>query len=69
MRERLASLTRKGRHASQRLEAFQWGMYLIGCTYNLCWMHHQLDQTPAMAAGLTDQVWSLRRILTYQVPP
>jgi hypothetical protein len=33
---------------------YQWGMYLIGCTYNLCWIHHQLGQTPAMAAGLTE---------------
>jgi hypothetical protein len=69
MRERLASLTRKGRHASQRLEAFQWGMYLIGCTYNLCWIHHQLGQTPAMAAGLTDRAWSLKYVLTYKVTP
>ncbi len=29
MRERLAALTRRCRHASQRLEAVQWGMYLI----------------------------------------
>jgi len=69
MRERLASLTRKCRHASQRLEAFQWGMYLIGCTYNLCWSHHQLGQTPAQAAGLTDHVWNLWEVLTYKVPP
>jgi transposase-like protein len=69
MRERLAALTRKCRHASQRLEAFQWGMYLIGCTYNLCWLHHQLDQTPAMAAGLTDRTWSIKQVLTYKVTP
>jgi hypothetical protein len=37
LRERLAALTRKCRHASQHLWAFQWGMYLIGCTYNVCW--------------------------------
>ncbi len=69
MRERLASLTRKCRHANWHLSAFQWGMYLIGCTYNLCWSHHQLEQTPAMAAGLTDHAWSLREVLTYKVPP
>jgi IS1 family transposase len=27
------------------------------------------DCTPAMAAGLTDHVWSLREILLYRVPP
>jgi IS1 family transposase len=69
MRERLASLTRKCRHANWHLSAFQWGMYLIGCTYNLCWIHQQLDQTPAMAAGLTDHVWSVKEVLTYKVPP
>ena len=69
MRERLASLTRKCRHANWHLSAFQWGMYLIGCTYNLCWSHHQLEQTPAMAAGLTDHAWSLREVLTYKVSP
>jgi len=28
-----------------------------------------LPRTPAMAAGLTDRVWSLREILMYRVPP
>jgi IS1 family transposase len=37
MRERLAALTRKCRHASSKLQAFHTGMYLIGCTYNFCW--------------------------------
>jgi len=26
-------------------------------------------RTPAMAAGLTDHVWSLREVLMYRVPP
>ena len=26
-------------------------------------------RTPAMAAGLTDRVWSLREVLMYRVPP
>lgn len=69
IRERLASLTRKCRHANEHLEPFQWGMYLIGCTYNLCWKHDRLGQTPAIAAGLTDHVWSLQQVLTYKVTP
>ena len=36
VRERLATLTRKCRHAAQRVQALEMGMYLIGCTYNLC---------------------------------
>lgn len=83
LRERLASLTRRCRHAAQRLRGLHTGMYLIGCTYNLCWPHDQLrerlnDQpgqprwrprTPAMAAGLTDHVWSIHELLTYKVAP
>jgi hypothetical protein len=26
-------------------------------------------RTPAMAAGLTDHVWSLKEVLLYRVPP
>jgi len=37
IRQRLASLTRKCRHAARRLEALEMGMYLLGCTYNFCW--------------------------------
>ena len=77
MRERLATLTRKCRHAAQRLEALETGMYLIGCTYNLCFPHHELSRakhagsacTPAMAAGLTDHIWSVGEVLTYKVAP
>jgi transposase-like protein/IS1 family transposase len=77
MRERLATLTRKCRHAAQRLEALETGMYLIGCTYNWCFAHHELSNakhagfpcTPAMAAGLTDHIWSVAELLTYKVAP
>jgi IS1 family transposase len=77
MRERLAALTRKCRHAARRLEALSSGMYLIGCTYNLCWPHHELSKamhkgfacTPAMASGLTHHIWSVGEVLTYKVAP
>jgi transposase-like protein/IS1 family transposase len=77
MRERLASLTRKCRHAVHRLETLETGMYLIGCTYNFCWWHQELSNrkhfgypcTPAMAAGLTDHIWSLSELLSFKVAP
>jgi len=80
LRERLASLTRKCRHASEKLFAFHTGMYLIGCTYNFCWYHHELSKssekgglgmpcTPAMASGLTDHQWSIFELLSYKVAP
>jgi IS1 family transposase len=76
-RERLASLTRKSRHAARRLRALETGMYLIGCTYNFCFPHHELSKTkhvgspctPAMAAGLTDHVWSIAEVLKYKTAP
>ena len=54
-----------------------------GC-YNWCWpcWPHDIlrvasesvslkwwDRTPAMAAGLTDHIWSMDELLGYQVPP
>src|SRR5947209_4581375 len=77
MRERLASLTRKCRHAAQRLWTLETGMYVIGSTSNFCWAHQQLSNrkhfgspcTPAMAAGLTDHIWSVSELLRFQVAP
>jgi len=76
-RQRLASLTRKCRHAAAPLETLEQGMYLIGCTYNFCFPHHSLSKpihfggccTPAMAAGLTDHVWSISELLKYKIAP
>src|SRR5213082_854967 len=76
-RERLASLTRKSRHAARRLRALETGMYLIGCSYNFCFAHHELSRawhvgspcTPAMAAGLTDHVWSVCELLSSHIAP
>jgi len=77
VRERLAALTRKCRHAARRLDGLHLGMYLIGCTYNVCWPHHELSKakhrgvacTPAMASGLTDHIWSVGEVLIYKVAP
>jgi transposase-like protein/IS1 family transposase len=82
-RERLASLTRRCRHAARKVSRLQAGMWLVGCTYNFCWPHHELSRraakaqerqgevpiTPAMASGLTDHVWSVRELLTFRIPP
>ncbi len=82
VRERLATLTRKCRHAAQRLQALESGMYLIGSVYNFCCFHHELSkptggeahtrlrrQTPAMASGLTDHRWSVSEVLRYKLSP
>ncbi len=83
MRERLASLTRRSRHAARRIAALEAGMWLVGCTYNFCWPHHELSRrlaraqgrkgevltSPAMAAGLTERLWSVHEVLTCRIPP
>jgi IS1 family transposase len=83
MRERLASLTRRSRHAVRRLDALQAGMWLVGCTSNVCWPHHELSRrlarsqgrkgeiliSPALAAGLTDHLCSVREVLTFRMAP
>jgi IS1 family transposase len=76
-RERLATLTRRCRYAAHRLETLETGMYLIGCVYNFCVIHDELSSsrhmgsacTPAMAAKLTDRVWSVRDVLLFRVAP
>jgi transposase-like protein/IS1 family transposase len=77
MRQRLATLTRKCRQSARRLHPLETGMYLLGTTYNLCWAHHELSKpthegracTPAMAAGLTDHIWSVSELLHYKIAP
>src|SRR5207248_2398685 len=81
VRERLATLTRKCRHAAVRLQALETGLYLIGSTYNFCCFHQALSkpaagevqrlvqQTPAMASGLTDHLWSVSELVSYKVAP
>ena len=80
-RERLASLTRRGRALARHTLTLQHGMYLIGTVYNFCTPHASLrlaapgvggrclQRTPAMAAGITDRCWSVQELLSYHVPP
>lgn len=82
-RERLASLTRRCRHAARQVCRLEAGMWLVGCTYHFCWPHHELSRrearasghrgevliTPTMASGLTDHVWSVRELLAFRVLP
>ena len=73
-RERLASLTRRGRGLARRTLTLQRGMYLIGTVYNFCTPHASLAHaggatTPAMAAGIIDHCWTVQELLSFHVPP
>src|SRR5262249_55476957 len=74
----LAGLTRRGRRLVKDEEGLAKGMYLVGCVYNFCKAHRSLrvqqkqgkkwlQWTPAMAAGWTDHVWSIRELLSFRV--
>jgi transposase-like protein/IS1 family transposase len=77
-RERLATLTRRGRTLARHTATLHSGMYLIGTVYNFCTYHTSLSrvaarvrtpQTPAMAAALTDHCWTVHELLSFRVPP
>ena len=73
-RERLASLTRRGRALARRTLTLQHGRYLIGTVDNFCTPHASLlhasgGTTPAMAAGITDHCWTVQELLAFPVPP
>jgi transposase-like protein/IS1 family transposase len=80
-RERLSSLTRRGRALARQTCTLQHGMYLLGTIYNFGTPHESLrlaklaaggacaERTPAMAAGITDHCWSIRELLSFHVPP
>jgi hypothetical protein len=74
-RSRLAVLGRRTRCAARRATTVARGMYLVGTVYNFCCEHSSLTteagrrQSPAMAAGLTDHIWTVGELLHYRVPP
>jgi hypothetical protein len=59
------------------------GMYVVGCLYNFCTYHKSLrvsfllshrsqrwlQRTPAIAAGLTDHLWTIEELFHFKVPP
>jgi len=74
-RSRLAVLGRRTRCVARRAATVTRGMYLVGTVYNFCSVHSSLrldngdQQTPAMAAGITDHVWTVSEMLRRRVPP
>jgi hypothetical protein len=80
-RERLASLTRRGRALARCTPTLRHGMSLLGTVYNFCTDHARLclaspgagrrsvQRTPAMAAESTDHGWTIQELLSLHVPP
>jgi transposase-like protein len=82
-RQRLAWLSRRSRVLAHQTATLNAGMYIVGCFYNFCDTHKSLrirlafgsfdhrwiQRTPAIAAGLTDHIWSHEELLMYRIPP
>jgi transposase-like protein len=74
-RQRLACLCRRSRALARLPETLTQGMYLVGSVYNFCTPHQTLSKqyktptTLAMAAGLTQEIWSVSTLLLFRIPP
>jgi hypothetical protein len=82
-RSRLAVLVRRSRALVRNPQTLEPLMFLMGCVYNFCTPHKSLrlklwvgshgfrwvHRTPAMAAGLTDHIWTVKELLLFQIPP
>jgi transposase-like protein len=82
-RSRITALTRRGRALVRQIGTLHNVMYLVGTVYNFCTYHQSLRvplylpngkrrwlrRTPAIAAGITDHLWSVEELLSFRVPP
>jgi transposase-like protein len=77
-RERLGVLARRTRALARTTDRLKAGMWLVGVVYNFCTPHGSLremgsravrERTPAMAAGITRRVWSVKELMWYHVAP
>ncbi len=83
-RQCLAALGRRTRYLARTAATLEHGMFLVGCLYNFCSPHQSLrlslvvnrrghqrwvHRTPALAAGLTDHIWTVYELLSFKVPP
>jgi len=68
IRGQQARLTRRTRAGSHLKQMLQYSIWLWRDLYNWTRVHYSLsDETPAMALGLTDRVWSVLKYVLYPV--
>jgi len=82
-RSRITALIRRGRALARQTVTLHHAMYLVGTVYNFCTYHKSLRvplylpndrrrwlrRTPAIAAGITDHLWTVHELLSFRVPP
>jgi transposase-like protein len=79
----ITALIRRGRALVRQMPTLHHAMYLTGTVYNFCTYHQSLRvplylpnnrrrwlrRTPAIAAGITDHLWTVQELLSFRVPP
>ena len=50
----------------ENLKQLEAALFWTGCVYNFCHVHATLAGTPAMAADLTDHVWTIDELIRYR---
>ena len=66
LRTWLPALVRRTRTPSGARERLEAALFWTGWVYNFCHVHATLEGTPAMAADLTDHVWSIDQLIRYR---
>jgi transposase-like protein len=66
LRTWMPALVRRTRTPSGRRDQLEAALFWTGCVYTFCHIHATLAGTPAMAADLTDHVWSIDELLRYR---
>jgi transposase-like protein len=62
-RSRMPSFIRRTRSLARTTIRLEREMFWSGVVYNFCTVHSTLQGTPAMAAGLAENVWSVEELL------
>lgn len=66
LRTGMPTLARRTRTPSGGRDQREAALFWTGCVYNFCHVHATLAGTPAMAAELTDHVWSIEELIRYR---
>lgn len=59
--------TRRSRTPAARRRQVEAALFWTAVVYNFCHVHVSLQATPAMAAGLTEHIWSIDHLLRYRI--
>lgn len=66
LRTWMPALVRRTRTPSGARAQLEAALFWTGCVYNFCHVHATLAGTPAMAADLTDHVWSIDELIRFR---